>query len=190
MNHYIRFDWAMKRLLRDKANYVVLEGFLSTLLNNDIRIHRFLESESDPSDASDGFNRLDMLVEDQRGELVIIEIQNTRELDYFHRMLYGTSKAIVEYIKLGDVYGNIRKLYSINIVYFDLGQGTDYVYHGKTHFYGLHDKTDELHLSVRQFPSLPQLVQLLLVTPILQSQLLAQANRYRLQNRDSANSQA
>ena len=150
MNHYIRFDWAMKRLLRDKANYVVLEGFLSTLLNNDIRIHRFLESESDPSDASDGFNRLDMLVEDQRGELVIIEIQNTRELDYFHRMLYGTSKAIVEYIKLGDVYGNIRKLYSINIVYFDLGQGTDYVYHGKTHFYGLHDKTDELHLSVRQ----------------------------------------
>ena len=29
--NYIRFDWAMKRLLRDKSNYVVLEGFLSTM---------------------------------------------------------------------------------------------------------------------------------------------------------------
>ncbi len=25
-NKYIRFDWAMKRMLRDKANYAVLEG--------------------------------------------------------------------------------------------------------------------------------------------------------------------
>lgn len=31
-DNFIRFDWAMKRLLRDKSNYVVLEGFLSTLL--------------------------------------------------------------------------------------------------------------------------------------------------------------
>ena len=150
MKNYVRFDWAMKRLLRDKANYDVLEGFLSTLLDDDIHIHRFLESESNQSDMSDKFNRVDILAEDCRGQLIIIEVQNTRELDYFHRMLYGTSKAIVEYIKLGDEYGKIRKLYSINIVYFDLGQGRDYVYHGKTHFYGLHDKTDELRLSPRQ----------------------------------------
>ena len=26
-NSYIRFDWAIKRLLRDKANFSVLEGF-------------------------------------------------------------------------------------------------------------------------------------------------------------------
>ncbi len=45
-DNFIRFDWAMKRLLRDKSNYVVLEGFLSTLLEEDLRISRFLESES------------------------------------------------------------------------------------------------------------------------------------------------
>ena len=39
--NYIRFDWAMKRLLRDKSNYVVLEGFLSTLLEEDLHICRF-----------------------------------------------------------------------------------------------------------------------------------------------------
>ena len=32
-SNYIRFDWAMKRLLRNKANFAVLEGFLTTLLN-------------------------------------------------------------------------------------------------------------------------------------------------------------
>ena len=146
----IRFDWAMKRLLRDKSNYVVLEGFLSTLLGEDLRINRFLESESNQEDADDKFNRADMLVEDSHGKLLIIEVQNNRELDYFHRMLYGVSKTISEYINLGDDYDKVRKVYSINIVYFDLGQGKDYVYHGKTVFRGLHDTNDILKLSVRQ----------------------------------------
>lgn len=146
----IRFDWAMKRLLRDKSNYVVLEGFLSTLLGEDLHINRFLESESNQEDADDKFNRADMLVEDSHGKLLIIEVQNNRELDYFHRMLYGVSKTISEYINLGDDYDKVRKVYSINIVYFDLGQGKDYVYHGKTVFRGLHDANDILKLSVRQ----------------------------------------
>lgn len=148
--NFIRFDWAMKRLLRDKSNYVVLEGFLSTLLEEDLHICRFLESESNQTDETDKFNRADILVEDSKGRLLIIEVQNNRELDYFHRMLYGVSKTISEYINLGDDYDKVRKLYSINIVYFDLGQGKDYVYHGKTIFRGLHDPNDVLKLSVRQ----------------------------------------
>jgi len=28
MGNYIRFDWMIKRLLRNKSNFVVLEGFL------------------------------------------------------------------------------------------------------------------------------------------------------------------
>lgn len=149
-DNFIRFDWAMKRLLRDKSNYVVLEGFLSTLLEEDLRISRFLESESNQTDETDKFNRADILVEDSKGRLLIIEVQNNRELDYFHRMLYGVSKTISEYINLGDDYDKVRKLYSINIVYFDLGQGKDYVYHGKTIFRGLHNPNDLLKLSVRQ----------------------------------------
>ncbi|MCL2690087.1 MAG: hypothetical protein FWE57_09625 [Chitinispirillia bacterium] len=31
----IRFDWALKRLLRNKADHTVLEGFLSVLLHED-----------------------------------------------------------------------------------------------------------------------------------------------------------
>lgn len=148
--NYIRFDWAMKRLLRDKANYVVLEGFLASLLGKRFKIHRFLESEGNQEDEEDKYNRVDILAESEDGELCIIEMQNSRELSYFHRMLYGVSKAITEYIGLGKPYEEVRKVYSINIVYFELGQGKDYVYHGKTEFVGLHQPHDTLKLSVRQ----------------------------------------
>ena len=148
--NYIRFDWAMKRLLRDKANYVVLEGFLASLLGKRFKIHRFLESEGNQEDEEDKYNRVDILAESEDGELCIIEVQNSRELSYFHRMLYGVSKAITEYIGLGKPYEEVRKVYSINIVYFELGQGKDYVYHGKTEFVGLHQAHDTLKLSVRQ----------------------------------------
>ena len=46
MNNYIRFDWAMKRLLRDKANFSVLEGLMTTLLGENMKIQKLLESES------------------------------------------------------------------------------------------------------------------------------------------------
>jgi predicted transposase/invertase (TIGR01784 family) len=146
---YIRFDWAAKRLLRQKSNFVVLEGFLSTLLDEKIKIVQMLESESNKEDSGDKFNRVDMLAEDSRGELVIIEVQNNRELDYFHRILYGVSKTITEYIHAGEKYAHVRKIYSVNIVYFDLGQGKDYVYHGRTEFRGIHNH-DVLRLSARQ----------------------------------------
>ena len=60
---YIRFDWAMKRLLRDKANFGVLEGLLTTLLNEKITINRLLESESNQEDEFDKQNRVDLLAE-------------------------------------------------------------------------------------------------------------------------------
>ncbi|ANQ49749.2 Rpn family recombination-promoting nuclease/putative transposase [Flammeovirga sp. MY04] len=145
----IRFDWAIKRLLRNKADFSVLEGFLSELLKEDVQIQDVLESESNQQFATDKYNRVDILVKNSKEELVIIEIQNQNEYDYFHRMSYGTSKAISEYISVGEPYQNIKKVYSINIVYFDLGQGNDYVYHGKTDFIGIHN-SDKLMLSAKQ----------------------------------------
>ena len=145
----VRFDWAVKRLLRNKSNFVILEGFLSTLLEEKITIVRLLESEGNKDARDDKFNRVDMLAEDSKGELIIIEVQNNRELDYFHRMLYGAPKAVTDYINEGQEYGIIRKVYSVNIVYFELGQGKDYVYHGYTTFRGIH-YNDILQLSVRQ----------------------------------------
>ena len=93
-NNLIRFDWAIKRLLRNKADYTVLEGFLSVLLNDDIKIVNINESEGNMEHADDKFNRVDILVENSGGELMIVEVQNSFEVDYLLRMLFGVSKAV------------------------------------------------------------------------------------------------
>lgn len=142
MANYIRFDWAMKRLLRDKTNFSVLEGLMTTLLGEKITICKLLESESNQESEFDKYNRVDLLAEDSRGTLLLFEIQNNNEYAYFQRMLFGTSKLVTEYIQRGRGYEKIRKIYSINIVYFNLGCGSDIVYQGKTEFRGIH--TNEL----------------------------------------------
>ena len=133
----MRFDWAIKTLLRDKANFDVLEGFLSALLGEDISIEQILESESN-AEEKQKFNRVDLLVHNSLGHKLIIEVQNKREADYLERLLFGTSKVIVENLSLGEDYGQVVKVISISILYFNLGVGDDYVYKGVTEFKGLH----------------------------------------------------
>ncbi len=138
----IRFDWAMKTILRDKANFDVLEGFLGALLEDDeIRILHLLESESNQPEETDKFNRVDMLVVDSRSRKIFIEIQNTRETDYLERLLFGASKIVVEHQNLGEDFKNISKVISISILYFNLGIGDDYLYSGTTEFRGMNTGT-------------------------------------------------
>lgn len=39
---YVRFDWAAKRMLRDKANFCVLEGLITVLLGEEVHIDEIL----------------------------------------------------------------------------------------------------------------------------------------------------
>ena len=145
----ISFDWAIKTILRNKANFGILEGFLSELLSTDIRILQVLESETNQDDDASKSNRVDLKVEDSKGQIFVIEVQYSRELDYLQRILYSSSKTICEHLKQGEPYSNIRKVISVNILYFNLGVGNDYVYHGTTNFVGIHDHS-VLKLSERQ----------------------------------------
>ncbi len=149
MRKLISFDWAVKKILRSKANFGILEGFLSELLKEDIKIKQLLESESNKDIALSKQNRVDLLVENTKGELIIIEVQNQRQIDFMQRMLYSTSKLVVDHIVEGQSYQEIKKIISVNIVYFDLGQGEDYLYKGRTEFKGL-NKNDYLQLSDNQ----------------------------------------
>ncbi len=145
----ISFDWAMKKLLRSKANFEILEGFLSELLKENIQILEILESESNKESREDKFNQVDLKVKNQHDEIIIIEVQYEREFDYLQRILFSTSKAITEHLNESDPYADVVKVISVNILYFDLGQGKDYVYHGLTSFTGLHSQ-DTLQLSEDQ----------------------------------------
>ena len=134
----VRFDWAVKRMLRDKANFDVLEGLMTVLIGQEIRIQEILESEANQETADDKFNRVDIRAKNSKGDIIIVEVQLTRELYYLERILYGVSKTITEHINLGNKYDQVKKVYSINILYFDLGRGKDYLYHGTTQFKGVH----------------------------------------------------
>ena len=148
-DRYIRFDWAIKRLLRQKANFGVLEGFLTVFLNEPIKIIDILESEGNQQAADDKFNRVDIKAKNNKGEIIIVEIQNTSELYYLERVLYGVAKAITEHIYLGNTYKQVKKVYSISILYFDLGKGSDYIYVGQNNFVGLHTQ-DHLIISTKE----------------------------------------
>ena len=148
-DRYIRFDWAIKRLLRQKANFGVLEGFLTVFLNEPIKIVDILESEGNQQQANDKFNRVDIKAKNHKGEIIIVEIQNTSELYYLERVLYGVAKAITEHINLGNTYKEVKKVYSISILYFDLGKGSDYIYVGQNNFVGLHTQ-DHLIISTKE----------------------------------------
>ena len=137
-NKYIRFDWAVKRMLRDKANFAVLEGLITVLTGEDVKIEELLESEGNQDSSNDKFNRVDIKAKNSKGDIIIVEVQLTRQFYFLQRILYGVSKAITEHIEIGQMYDKVKKVYSINIVYFDLGKGSDYLYHGKTVFTGVH----------------------------------------------------
>jgi predicted transposase/invertase (TIGR01784 family) len=154
MKKHIRFDWAIKRLLRQKANFGILEGFLSELLKQDIKISEILESESNKEREDSKFNKIDILVKNTADDLMLIEVQNERERDFFHRMNFGQAKLLTEHIAEGEDYENIKKIFSVNIVYFDLGLGKDYVYVGSTNFVGMHTD-DVLELNASQKKAYP-----------------------------------
>ena len=148
-DRYIRFDWAIKRLLRQKANFDVLDGFLTVFLNQKVKVIEILESESNQQDSTDKFNRVDIKAKDEKGDIIIVEVQNTTELYYLERILYGVAKAITEHINLGNSYKEVKKIYSISILYFDLGKGSDYLYVGQNNFIGVHTK-DQLQVNAKE----------------------------------------
>ena len=146
-------------MLRNKANFGVLEGFLTVLLGEPIRIVEILESEGNQQRENDKFNRVDIKARNSKDEIIIVEVQNTREIYYLERILFGVAKAITEHIELGELYSQVKKVYSISILYFDIGKGNDYLYHGQNSFVGVHTgdflevTTKEKDAIVRKLPA-------------------------------------
>lgn len=154
-DRYIRFDRAIKRLLRQKANFDVLEGFLTVFIGEEVKIVEILESEGNQQTQDDKFNRVDIKARNSKGEIILVEVQNTSELYYLERILYGVAKAITEHIHLGDTYKEVKKVYSISILYFDIGKGADYLYVGQNKFIGVHTN-DQLVITAKEKGALVQ----------------------------------
>ncbi|RHU31073.1 hypothetical protein DXD68_04620 [Parabacteroides sp. TM07-1AC] len=146
-DNYIRFDWSIKRLLRQKANFGVLEGFFTVLLDEKVEIIEMLES-NDQMQNYYKFNRVDIKAKNSKGEIIIVEVQNIHEMPFRERVVYDATKGITEHISLDESYYEAKKIYSISIFYFDIGKGNDYLYHGQNIFTGVHTG-DRLEVSVK-----------------------------------------
>ena len=148
-NELIRFDYAIKKLLRNKANFGVLEGFIEVILEKKCKIQAILESEGNQDKSDDKFNRVDIKAQDEDGEIFIVEVQTSRYTYFLERILFGVSNAVVEQASQGEDYDKIKKVYSISVVYYDFGEGEDYIYRGTTEFRGVR-KHDILKVSRKE----------------------------------------
>jgi len=128
----ISFDYAVKYLLRSKADYGILSGFLSELMSRKVEVDDIIESESDAGPDPDAkTNRVDLKARIDGTEYVVFEIQFSREYDLLGRVLFGVSKAVTEQIKTGAQQYDIRKVYSVNIVYSNMTAKREYLFFRK-----------------------------------------------------------
>lgn len=138
-NTYIRFDWAMKHMLRDKSNFGILEGFISVVIGKDVNIVEIIDYETNLDKDADKYNRVYIRecvkAIDKHGSEVAIELQILRQIHYLSRIFYGACDVRCHN---EHKYLNTTKSYSIYVLYCDYGEGEDYLYHGHTQLIGLH----------------------------------------------------
>ena len=101
-DRYIRFDWAIKRLLRQKANFRVLEGFLTVFLGEPITIMEILESKDTSLSEGEKNNWIGIMAHNGKDENIIIEIQIKRLLHYIESIYYGITPSNIRRIHLKE----------------------------------------------------------------------------------------
>ena len=163
-DRYVRFDWAIKRLLRQKANFDVLEGFLSVFLGEPILIEEILASENSLYTPGDRVYGLGVKAQDSKKDPIVIDIRFMRELYYWERVLYKQKNRLKSASWLKSCK-QVKKIYSMIILYFPVGDGSDYLYYscrcppGRLH--ALHQSLNLQALSLFRFLLPPEERQLL-----------------------------
>lgn len=108
-NKYIRFDWAVKRMLRDKANFGVFEGLITVLLNEPVHIIEILESESNQIEGDSTYGCVVLMAINDNDDKIIVELQTIRELYYLWNLVTNNFKPFTDHISLGDKYDKVKE---------------------------------------------------------------------------------
>ncbi len=144
MNDLIRFDYAIKYLLKDKGDYEIVEGFISALLASEgygpVKIKALLECESNKESRYLKRSIADLIVEDESGAGYIVEIDRSYTDLFLHKAVFNTSRLIVDNLGAGQDYFKIKKIFHINLLYFPFEGIKSPLSHGKTIFHGIEDK--------------------------------------------------
>jgi hypothetical protein len=136
----ISFDYALKTVFRDKANFDILSGFVSELLCRKVTVLELIDSEGNPLGPDGKTNRLDIKAKFDDGEFAVFEFQYNKIRDFLGKAVFNASRAVVEQVKEGDKF-DFMKVYSINISYFNMGAKKEYVFRGRLNeLTGIHCK--------------------------------------------------
>jgi predicted transposase/invertase (TIGR01784 family) len=137
----ISFDYAIKYLLKDKADYDIVEGFISALIGEEgykpVKIKSLLESESNKETRGLKKSIADLIVEDEDGNNYIIEIDRSYTDLFLHKACFNSSRLIVDNIGTNQDYLKIKKVFHINLLYFPLKNFNSKapLHHGKVIFH-------------------------------------------------------
>ena len=140
----ISFDYAIKYLVKDKGDYEIVEGFISSLLKSqgegykDVKIIALLDTESNQEDSMQKRSLADVIVEDEDHRKYIIEIERNVQRGFIHKACFNTSRLIVDHLSHGIDFHNIIKVFHISILYFPVGN--EPIHHGQTIISGLESK--------------------------------------------------
>ena len=139
MSDLISFDYAIKYLLKDKADYDIVEGFISALIAQEgykpVKIKALLDAESNKESKLLKRSIADLIVEDEEGNNYIIEIDRAYTHLFLHKAVFNTSRLIVDNLGTNQDYLKIKKVFHINLLYFPFSDTKSPLHHGKVIFH-------------------------------------------------------
>ena len=139
MSSLVSLDYAMKYILKNKTGYSVIEDFVSAALPssgyNSVKIKTSIERESNKEAFRMKSSIADLAVEDEEGNEYLIKIDRIYRTHYLHKACFNTSRLIVDSIPSGDSFLNIKKIFHINLIFEDIDEFQDPMYHCKVVFH-------------------------------------------------------
>ena len=147
----VSFDYAIKYLLKDKADYDIVEGFISAIISSSgyppVKIKALLESESNKEERELKRSIADVIVADESGSMYIVEIDRSYTDLFLYKACFNTSRLIVDSISSGNDYSQIKKVIHINMLYFPSHNMKSPMHHGRTIFHEVdRDHPQDIHL--------------------------------------------
>ncbi|MFI4919001.1 MAG: Rpn family recombination-promoting nuclease/putative transposase [Legionellales bacterium] len=116
-----RVDFAFKKLFGSVENKDILISFINAVVSKADQVIdvTLLNPYNNKDHKSDKLSILDIKATDEKGQHYNIEMQITDQVYYNQRALYYWSRLYTSQLQEGDVYSDLKKTISINVLNFD-----------------------------------------------------------------------
>jgi hypothetical protein len=143
---FVSFEWAIREVLCYEENFDVIEGFMSELLKQPVKIINFMENRGSHNNYKWNSDPVYLLTEGDAGKFNIIELVFTFEQEFMDDILTKKYTPLARrMLQIGDNL-QIGKVYSIFVLHFDNRPCDEFMYSGMRSISGV---TEEVALYSR-----------------------------------------